>query len=60
MSEPKTYSLENLSELFSFNKNYIKMILRKMNIDSSLPVEEEDVVSLAKMLKRPWPPKGGK
>jgi hypothetical protein len=56
MSEQRTYSIEKLASILGFHKNYIKMMLRKMNIDTSLPVEEEDAISLAAKLNRVWTP----
>jgi len=57
MSE-RTYTLEELEKLLSWNKHALKVVARKMDIDPDEPIEEEDAAALAEKLKRPWPPQG--
>lgn len=58
MSEQKTYTLHELAELINWHEAALKVIARKMNIDPSEPIEEEDAAALAAKVKRPWPPQG--
>lgn len=51
----RTYTLDELSELVSWHKAAIKVILRKMNIDPDEPIEEVDAAALAAKLRKPWP-----
>lgn len=55
MSEPKTYTLDELADLLNWHQQALKVILRKANIDPSEPIEEEDAEYVAKRLKRDWP-----
>jgi hypothetical protein len=55
MPEIKTYTLDQLSTMLSWNKHALKVVARKMDIDPAEPIEEEDAAALAARLKRPWP-----
>ena len=55
MSESKTYTLEELSEKLNWHKSALKVILRKMNVDPEVPIEEEDAAAVAERLKKVWP-----
>jgi len=55
MSESKTYTLDQLSTMLNWHKAAIKVILRKMDVDPDLPIEEEDAEALAEKLRKPWP-----
>jgi len=54
----RTYTIAELSELINWHEASLKVMARKMNIDPSEPIEEEDAAALAKKVRRPWPPKG--
>jgi len=56
MSEPKTYTLEKLAKLLTWNKHALKVVARKLNIDPTIPIEDIDAEAIAKKLKREWPP----
>jgi len=56
MSEPKTYTLDELAKLVTWNKHALKVVARKLNIDPNEPIEEVDAEAIAKKLKREWPP----
>lgn len=55
MSESKTYTLEQLSEKLNWHKSALKVILRKMNVDPDILIEEEDAAAVAEKLRKPWP-----
>jgi len=56
MSETeKTYTLEQLSEMLNWHKSALKVILRKMNIDPDIPIEDEDAAAVAEKLRKAWP-----
>jgi len=56
MSETeKTYTLEQLSEMLNWHKNSLKVMLRKMNIDPDVPIEDEDAAAVAEKLRKAWP-----
>ena len=57
MSEPKTYTLEELANLLNWHKAALKVIARKLNIDPTIPIEDIDAEAIAEKIKRPWPPK---
>jgi hypothetical protein len=56
MSEPQTYTLEELAKLLTWNKHALKVVARKLNIDPNLPIEDIDAEAIADKLKRQWPP----
>jgi len=56
MSEPKTYTLEELAKLLTWNKHALKVVTRKLHIDPAEPIEDVDAELIANKLKRPWPP----
>jgi len=41
--------------MLNWHKAAIKVILRKMDVDPDLPIEEEDAEALAEKLRKPWP-----
>lgn len=55
MSDSKTYTLDQLSEKLRWHKAALKVILRKMNVDPEIPIEEEDAAAVAEKLKKVWP-----
>lgn len=57
MSEPRTYTIEELAGLVNFTSSYIKMLLvNRMKLDPTQPISEETAATIAKRLKRAWPP----
>ena len=57
MSEnEKTYSLEELSDKVNFNKAFVKVVLRQIDIAAGEPISELDASRVAEKLKRAWPP----
>jgi hypothetical protein len=55
MSNSKTYTLDQLSEKLNWHRSALKVILRKMNVDPEVPIEEEDAAAVAEKLKKAWP-----
>lgn len=56
MTKPPSYTLEELANLVSFNKSFLKVVTKKLGIDSTAPIRETDAARIAEKLKRPWPP----
>ena len=50
-----TYTLDELSTKLNWHTQSLKVILRKMNIDPSEPIEDEDCAAVAAKLKKAWP-----
>jgi len=56
MSDEKTYTLEELSQLLKWNKHALKVVARKLDIDPDEPIEDIDAAAIAERIKRQWPP----
>lgn len=52
----ETFTLSELEKLVSFNKAFLKVVCKRLQIDSEGTISESDAERIAKKLKRPWPP----
>ena len=58
MSE-KTDALEELAELLTYNEKYLRMLAkRQQGYTAGDRLTEEMCASIAKQVRRPWPPEG--
>ena len=55
LEKEKTYTLEEIAKRTRFNAAYIKMLMKSLDIDNTMPIKEQDALRIAKKLKRPWP-----
>ena len=52
----QTYELKELSRLLSWNPAHCKVILKQLGKDPMQPIDEQTAASVAKRIRRPWPP----